>query len=125
MAPRPEFHPIIPGRNHLRACGPCPIGRLVNLAETAKASPEENADKTPDNRHRDLHTARRNRRWLTGRFSGRGLWLSLVERLTGGQEVVGSNPASPTVKPRGLSAFRPVPGRAGLALPEPTPHLPG
>mgnify|MGYP006877029458 FL=1 len=29
-----------------------------------------------------------------------GLWRSLVARLTGGQEVVGSNPASPTTFPR-------------------------
>lgn len=29
--------------------------------------------------------------------AGYGLWRSLVARLTGGQEVVGSNPASPTI----------------------------
>ncbi len=29
-----------------------------------------------------------------------GLWRSLVAHLTGGQGVVGSNPASPTEKPR-------------------------
>ncbi len=29
-----------------------------------------------------------------------GMWLSLVERLTGGQEVVGSNPAIPTKIPQ-------------------------
>jgi hypothetical protein len=28
---------------------------------------------------------------------GHGPWLSLVERLSGGQEVVGSNPAGPTI----------------------------
>lgn len=29
-----------------------------------------------------------------------GIWLSLVERLSGGQEVVGSNPAIPTLPVR-------------------------
>lgn len=32
--------------------------------------------------------------------SDHGLWRRLVARLTGGQEVVGSNPASPTTFPR-------------------------
>ena len=36
-----------------------------------------------------------------------GLWLSLVERLNGVQEVVGSNPASPTTrKHRSIQGFR-------------------
>src|SRR5690606_2282877 len=35
-----------------------------------------------------------------------GLWRSLVARLTGGQEVVGSNPASPTIRnPRTSGGF--------------------
>jgi hypothetical protein len=35
-----------------------------------------------------------------------GPWLSLVERLSGGQEVVGSNPAGPTLAPPGPERSR-------------------
>lgn len=44
---------------------------------------------------------------MWGRVSSgfHGPWRSLVARLTGGQEVVGSNPAGPTRKPAPLSGF--------------------
>ena len=50
------------------------------------------------------------------RCSGNGLWRSLVARLTGGQEVAGSNPASPTGGGLGLKASRRCDAKAWLRV---------
>ena len=42
-----------------------------------------------------------------------GVWLSLVERLSGGQETAGSNPAIPTAGPTGTLAGAHNPGLPG------------